>query len=495
MKVKYIWVVLIALTFFGCDDTTDTLGLDMFPESDQNIKGNSTEFDVTTESMLSGAVFAKTSVGYLGKFTDPKFGFFESGFMAQLNCVDNITFPSVYDAKTNREGIMVRDSIDYAELIFTYSSYFGDSLNACRMSVYQLDKVLERDPQTYYTNINPNDYYVTDSLLGHKAYTAVDLSLSDSIRNQSDFVPYVRLTLDKKLGERIFRLNRTHPEYFKNSDEFIKNVFKGIYVKSDYGDGTVLYIDQIQLTIAYKCYVKDDNNDILKMHDGVTDSTYYSRRVFASTKEVIQTNQFKNSELIEQRAKEPNHTYLKTPAGIYTKATLPINEIAEKLSNDTINAVKLTFTHYNQQSDYKFGMTAPQNVLLVRAKEMEKGENNFFEQNKLTDNKTSYYATVNTANNQYTFKNLTRLINTCISEKADAKKKAGNSWNEAQWEAENPDWNKVIIVPVTITYDSNKKMIGINHDLKPGYAMLKGGDPNQGGSKLKMEVIYTSFNK
>lgn len=32
-------------------------------------------------------------------------------------------------------------------------------------------------------------------------------------------------------------------------------------------------------------------------------------------------------------------TYLKSPAGIFTQATLPINKIYEELSNDTINAV------------------------------------------------------------------------------------------------------------------------------------------------------------
>ena len=27
MKVKYLWVILLSLTFFGCDDNTGTLGL------------------------------------------------------------------------------------------------------------------------------------------------------------------------------------------------------------------------------------------------------------------------------------------------------------------------------------------------------------------------------------------------------------------------------------------------------------------------------------
>ena len=63
MKVKYLWVILLSLTFFGCDDNTGTLGLGMFPGGDQNINGKLATFDVKTQSELAGKVFAKTSVG------------------------------------------------------------------------------------------------------------------------------------------------------------------------------------------------------------------------------------------------------------------------------------------------------------------------------------------------------------------------------------------------------------------------------------------------
>ena len=59
-----------------------------------------------------------------------------------------------------------------------YSSYFGDSLTACRLSVYALNENLDTK-NAYYTDITPEDYYdanTDNSLLGTKAYTAVDLS-------------------------------------------------------------------------------------------------------------------------------------------------------------------------------------------------------------------------------------------------------------------------------------------------------------------------------
>ena len=43
--------------------------------------------------------------------------------------------------------------------------------------------------------------------------------------------------------------------------------------------------------------------------------------------------------------------YLKTPAGIFTLATIPIEEIN---AQDTINSAKLTFTRYNDTTQEKF---------------------------------------------------------------------------------------------------------------------------------------------
>ena len=118
----------------------------------------------------------------------------------------------------------------------------------------------------------------------------------------------------------------------------------------------------------------------------------------------------------------------------------------------------------------------------------------FFEENQLPDNVTSYTVSHNNvATNQYTFNNIARLITTCINEKNAAKKEAGSTWDEAKWKEENPDWDKVWLIPVTVTYDSSSspQLIGLQNDLKPSYAKLKGGI----NTPLKLEVTYTTFNE
>jgi len=527
MKVRYLGTLLLAvLTFFGCDDNTGTLGLGMLPDSD-GMSAHTTTFNVTTRSFAVDSVFAKTSTGYIGKFSDPEFGYYETSFLTELNCTENFSLPEVYkvterDSEGNpikATGTMTADSVVSVQLAVYYSSWFGDSLNACRMSIYELDKKLDKNR---YTNINPEEYYNKydpKSLLGRKAYSAFDTSVPDSVRFEKDnngyytFYPNVTFPLDKKtFGEdRILKVYREHPEYFKDAATFIDKIFKGVYVKSDYGDGTILYVDYVALNMQFRFHhVNDTTGVALKKKDG-TDSLFYSMQtVFASTKEVIQANQFMNSDLIKEKAAEPQHTYIKSPAGIFTEAIMPYDSIYNKLTNDTLNAVKLTFTNYNINSDYEYSMSAPNDVLLIRKQDLK----SFFEENKVRDNITSFTTTHNAfATNQYVFSNIARLVTTCINEKQAAKKaakdKAGSSWNETEWEKtwnkENEDWDKVLLIPVSITYDNstsssgNKTMTGIQNDLKPGYAKLKGGPKeNAKGeveSPLKIEVTYTSFNK
>lgn len=150
--------------FWGCDDNTAGLGLGMFPGSDQNINGKLSTFDVTTESVHAGKIYAMTNVGYVGKFTDETFGTYQAGFLAQLNCPEGMTFPEAFSGTTESgTGKMMTDFKNLAEgvsgnytiiedekgnpigncqinIYLWYDSYFGDSLTACRLSMYVLDK-------------------------------------------------------------------------------------------------------------------------------------------------------------------------------------------------------------------------------------------------------------------------------------------------------------------------------------------------------------------
>ena len=145
---------------------------------------------MTTKSIPVGEVYAKTNIGYVGKFTDEIFGTYQAGFLAQLNCPEGMTFPEAFKGDYNSgTGKMITDfdkvdeSISKNYTIITedgdndaivigncqiniylwYDSYFGDSLTACRLSMYELDQPVDgaywyKDPKAYYTDIDPTVY-------------------------------------------------------------------------------------------------------------------------------------------------------------------------------------------------------------------------------------------------------------------------------------------------------------------------------------------------
>ncbi len=67
-------------------------------------------------------------------------------------------------------------------------------------------------------------------------------------------------------------------------------------------------------------------------------------------------------------------------------------------------------------------MGIPQYVLMVRKK---KDMFSFFEENKITNNKTSFLSQYSSSNNTYTFTNIAPLITYCIEERKKGITAAG----------------------------------------------------------------------
>lgn len=330
MKIKYLCALLLAALTYSCDDTTPGIGDTTIPDGD-HIQAGGKIYDVTTRSILADSVYARTSTAYLGRYTDPQFGEFTSDFIAQFNCTDDFEFPEAVQEITG------------LTLFVQYTKFFGDSLNSMRMRIDTLDKVIpEGDLNTFYTNVNPDNYYNENAKpIAEKAYSAggTDAHLTDTLSSRY----YTQtIKLPTNLGKFMYEKYKEDKNNYKNADAFIKNVLKGIYVRCTHGDGTILYIDNLDLRMHFSRLIKSSSNKL--------DSLVNTFADFAATKEVIQANRFQNSERLKELVDKDNCTYIKTPAGIYTEATLPVDEIYEAHQNDTLNAATLSFTRFNEKT-------------------------------------------------------------------------------------------------------------------------------------------------
>ena len=453
MSFRYILALaatLLCLT--SCDDETSSFGVDMMPTADF-VNNYYKTYDVKTQSYAVGdAVLARTNMSYLGRFTDPETGTtVKSDFLAQFHCDENFAFP---DKITN-------DECTNFELKLFIDKFVGDSLATFKLSVYELDKPLDPNAD-YYTNINPEDYYDTSSEpLTTKWFTLSDRTIEDSERWGSNYYHNIKVSLPTELGTKIIEDYRNNPEHFANTSAWTNSgnpCSKGLYFKLEQGDGAMAYIYLVQMNMYFRYYDEGYKKDTLGLCE------------LAATEEVVEATRFENTNL-ENLLADTGSTYLKCPAGIFTMATIPAEQIN---SQDTINSAKLTFTRYNDLVQSSFKLDIPKTILLVR---LDDYLNGFFENYQVSDNQTSYITTFNRNTNTYTFNNVARLVTKMVQEK-----KNGTA---------TENWNKVLLIPVETTYDTGNNLIKLNHDFSMSCARLVCGE----NDFVNLEVIYSSFNR
>lgn len=449
-------VIALTAALYSCDDSTTGVG--DFVSNIDKIEASSDTYKVTSRTIRLKEVYSRTNRAYLGRFTDPDFGQYSADFITQINCPEGFELPERLEKITG------------TSLELYYTGFYGDSLATMTVQVDELSKAIEEDDKDlYYTSYNPAKYCDgNNTFIAKKTYTAVDLSVSDSLRNTSGYYPGIKIDLEEKFSNKIQSLYESNPEYFKDANSFINNVLKGFYVHTIQGDGSVVYIQDIWLRINMDYYVE-------RKSTGAIDSLVHGSSVLAASKEVLMSTKMMNDDKLDELVSDNEHTYLKTPAGLCTEIELPVNEIYDNHENDTLNSITLSIKKYKDagisgESSYKMGI--PQTLLMIRKEEM----NTFFEQNKTYDNETSFLGTYDSSSNSYTFSKLNRLISHIFSEK---RSETGET---------DSDRDKVVLIPVTTETDTEGNVIGVSHDMEVNAARLFGGEQ---GEELKIEVIYT----
>ena len=464
----FLLAIATLLTFTQCDDNTGSIGGSLVPENDIITAETKTFYATSNTIMANDSILANTSDVYLGMYTDEESGtVFSSSFVTQFGCTEDFEFPM--------EGV-VDDSASYTKLRLYFNEYYGDSLNAMRCEVYELDNTLQ-EGVPYYTNFDPEELYdVEKKPLAAKTFNVIDYNVHDTILNSDNYARHIEIALPNSIGNRFISKfyekdaegNIVGKKYFANSEVFINDIFKGIYVKCVQGDGTILKIYRARIDVGFKRLIKSSS--------GAMDSIQALSAPFYSGKEVLQTNKFDNNDL-KPLLDEKEYTYIKTPAGLFTEVKLPICELVENC--DTINSAKMVFTRYNEEGGSM--NSAHGTLLMVRKADMYK----FFLKNKLSDGETSYLTSFVNSSNEYVFSNIANLFKHCYKEYTEGVQK------DSDWEAKNPDWDKVVLIPVTTTKDSNGSVVKILHDISISSMRLRGGTEYE----IPIEVVTSKFKE
>lgn len=483
MKILRLLTVLViaALTFAACDDTTEGIGGSITNKID-NINISNSAFNVTTKSIVADSVLSRNNTGLIGKMKDPETGNYVKGdYMTQLSVLPTFSVDTLDYIKQANNGKLEADS---CYLLISYNASYGDTIAPMKVTAYEMTEPMRED-QEYYSNYDAfNNGWVSES--NQHWSSNYNLSNTSDVKN---FKIYLNKEYKKdgktykNYGSYILQTYAEHPEYFKTNFKFLHNVCPGFYIKNVGGTGNMAKIWNTELIFYWT------RKKTIKKKDGVTDSIAkgigYNR--FDGTEEVLQLNKIENdTENLEQLARQENCTYLKSPAGIFTEVTLPIEDIMKDHEKDTLNTATISFPRLNNvDEDNPYNFATPSTILMVQKDSLQ----SFFEKSKLADSRTSYtasYSSTGTYKNAYTFQNIANLVSAMYKNKGKSK-----------------NWDKVVLVPVsiiTVTQGYTTVITKINHDMALASTRLKRGviTTDSSGKKtspIQIKVIYSKFKE
>ena len=480
MKILRLLTVLViaALTFAACDDTTEGIGGSITNKID-NINISNSAFNVTTKSIVADSVLSRNNTGLIGKMKDPETGNYVKGdYMTQLGVLPTFSVDTLDYIKQANNGSIEADS---CYLLVSYNASYGDTIAPMKVTAYEMTKPMAEN-QEYYSNYDAFEK-------GWVSESNQHWSSNYNLSNTSD-VKNFKIYLNKKYkkdgktyknyGSYIMQTYAEHPEYFKTNYKFLHYVCPGFYIKNVGGTGNMAKIWNTEL-IFYWTRKKTINKDSTAVSIG------YNR--FDGTEEVLQLNKIENdTENLKKLASKDQEkcTYLKSPAGIFTEVTLPIEDIMKGHEKDTLNTATISFPRLNNENeDNPYNFATPSTILMVQKDSLK----SFFEKSKLADNRTSYtasYSSTGTYKNAYTFQNIANLVSAMYKNKGKGE-----------------NWNKVVLVPVnviTTTQGYTTVISKINHDMSLASTRLKRGvittDSNgKETSPIQIKVIYSKFKE
>lgn len=487
MKILRLLTVLViaALTFAACDDTTEGIGGSITNKID-NINISDSAFNVTTKSIVAGAVLSRNNTGLIGKMKDPETGNYVKGdYMTQLGVLPTFSVDTLDIKKANNGSI----EADSCYLLVSYNASYGDTIAPMKVTAYEMTEPMRED-QEYYSNY---DAFKNGWVNENNPHWSSNYNLSNT-SDVKNFKIYLNKEYKKdgktykNYGSYILQTYAEHPKYFKTNFKFLHNVCPGFYIKNVGGTGNMAKIWNTELIFYWK--------KTIKAKDGVTDSTGIGYNRFDGTEEVLQLNKIENdTENLKKLASQEDWTYLKSPAGIFTEVTLPIDDIMKGHEKDTLNTATISFPRLNNaDEDNPYNFATPSTILMVQKDSLQ----SFFEKSKLADNRTSYtasYSSTGTYKNAYTFQNIANLVSAMYKNKGKGE-----------------NWNKVVLVPVnviTTTQGYTTVISKINHDMSLASTRLIVGtnDPDKDyttdkktGKKvasgpIRIKVIYSKFKE
>ena len=466
----FILLLLPILIIAGCQENNSiSAGASTLPKDDIRVMSDTF---VVSSKLDSCVAISLTPDSFLLGECDTHFGTIKADLLTQLTCPEGFKYPG--------DGTAVVDSVC---LYLYYNNWYGDGNSPLGIVVYEIDKQPLKDNQRYYSNIDETDYCsFADStcIVAQSKIIVPSTPFDSSYSSQSEsYVPTIRIKLTDEFAQRFFKIKDF------SSQKAFNDLFKGLYIRTDFGGGNVLYLKDITMTIFYHFNM---------IRDGANDTILHDTRSFYVNEEVRQINRYtypNRKSVLNTYAQITDTNYIVSPANIYTELTIRMDSIYNRINHqleDTaayrvyVNKADLTIDVLYSDSATnrpRDNWDRPASyMMLIQKDEME----NFFSKNKVPSDSVAIITSLSVKTDT-----LDNIFYNYTYDLADMLTKQIRSRNKVEELT-------YVLVPVSVTTNSSTGAILSVKPLQTISATCI-RSANHPDFPMDIEVVYAGFSK
>ena len=483
MKRRNIITVIASfvcvLLWQGCQNDLLSAGGSTLSQGDE-ISVKSDTFSVES-TLKSCPAISLTPDSFLLGECDTHFGTIRADILAQLACPEGFEYPT--KVAVGKDTIETSPQVDSVCLYLHYMNWYGDGYSPLGITVYEIDRKTLLENEKYPSDLQLSDYcsLADSTMIVSSSSVVISATPADSLYSSEyeTFVPTIRIKLSDEFAQRFFKIKSF------SSQEAFNEMFKGLYICSDFGGSNVLYVKDISMTVFYHFTMP---------RPGVADSVVHDTKSFYVNEEVRQVNRFEypNREDVLNKYNDVKDTnYIVSPANIYTQLSLRMDSIfarVEQQLGDT-SAYRVYVNKANLTVDVLYSDSATSRprdnwdapaayMMLIREDQLE----SFFAENKPVSDTIAIVASLsaNVDDSEKVSYSYTYDLSALLTQQLRSTQKV----DELQF----------VLLPVSVTANSSTGAITSVKQLQTISATCI-RSANNATSPMDIEVVYAGFSK
>lgn len=388
-RSRYLAIPAAALLLLqACDDDVSGIGSSL-SQGEVTITVDSLEHNLRGRSVYQEQFDSRSTTNLLGRISANNYGTLKCSFVGQLMPATSLGI---------NDSIMATQ-VDSLQMVVSVArgNLTGDSLAPQRLKLFALTKQL---PSDISNKFDPTGYYDPSKPLGEATYTLTSLSKNDSSFYKDKYIN-IHVKLPDEDARRLFLAYKDNSAIFQWPQTFAQK-FPGIYVEQSFGRGCIANISMVNFQLYY--HYSSTKEEIIDDEVVYTPVAHRdSTSLFRITPEVTGANciSYEPSEMLHRMAAE-GKSVVTSPGGYVTRITFPAKEIIDDYNrhDNSLGIVSnLTFALPVSKIENEYGIGLPPTLLMVKTSEMDE----FFRENKIPDDKTSFWGSYDSSRGRYNF--------------------------------------------------------------------------------------------